>query len=77
MASSSQPLSHYLPLVTISPSTLCISEARLGKLTLDELDELEDDEDEAILLEYRKKRIAEMKAEAEAAKFGEVRGIVQ
>ncbi|XP_050738915.1 phosducin-like protein 3 isoform X2 [Eriocheir sinensis] len=48
------------------------SEARLGKLTLDELDELEDDEDEAILLEYRKKRIAEMKAEAEESKFGEV-----
>lgn len=47
-------------------------EARLGKLSLDELDELEDDEDEAILLEYRRKRIAEMKAEAEASKFGEV-----
>lgn len=47
-------------------------EARLGKLSLDELDELEDDEDEAILLEYRRKRIAEMKAEVEASKFGEV-----
>lgn len=49
-------------------------DARLGKLNLEELDELEDDEDEAILLEYRKKRLAEMKAEIEASKFGEVGG---
>uniref|UniRef100_A0A0P4WGB6 Phosducin domain-containing protein n=1 Tax=Scylla olivacea TaxID=85551 RepID=A0A0P4WGB6_SCYOL len=48
------------------------ADARLGKLNLEELDELEDDEDEAILLEYRKKRLAEMKAEIEASKFGEV-----
>ncbi|XP_042206032.1 viral IAP-associated factor homolog [Homarus americanus] len=48
------------------------ADARLGKLSLDELDELEDDEDEVILLEYRRKRIAEMKAEAELCKFGEV-----
>ncbi|CAG8700428.1 7137_t:CDS:2 [Acaulospora morrowiae] len=40
--------------------------------TLDELDELEDEEDERILLEYRQKRIAEMKAEASREKFGHV-----
>ena len=55
--------------------TVCLmlfADARLGKLNLEELDELEDDEDEAILLEYRKKRLAEMKAEIEASKYGEV-----
>ncbi|XP_058461515.1 viral IAP-associated factor homolog [Malaya genurostris] len=44
----------------------------LAKLALDELDELEDSEDEAVLLEYRKKRIAEMQALAQRAKFGSV-----
>lgn len=44
----------------------------LSKMGLDELDELEDSEDEAILLEYRKKRIAEMQAMAQKAKFGTV-----
>lgn len=39
---------------------------------MDELDELEDSEDEAVLLEYRKKRIAEMKALAERLRFGSV-----
>ncbi|KAF7283143.1 viral IAP-associated factor [Rhynchophorus ferrugineus] len=42
----------------------------LDELDLDELDELEDSEDEAILLEYRNKRIAEIKALAERSKFG-------
>lgn len=45
---------------------------QLGELTLDELDELEDSEDEAVLLEYRNKRIAELKALAEKSKFGSV-----
>ncbi|CAJ0755894.1 10732_t:CDS:2 [Entrophospora sp. SA101] len=40
--------------------------------SLEELDELEDEEDERILMEYRKKRIAEMKAEAIRGKFGQV-----
>ncbi|CAG8524553.1 1279_t:CDS:2 [Diversispora eburnea] len=40
--------------------------------TLDELDELEDEEDERILLEYRQKRIAEMKAEVSRERFGHV-----
>ena len=40
--------------------------------TLDELDELEDDEDEDVLAAYRKKRIAEMKAARAAARFGSV-----
>lgn len=44
-------------------------------MDLDELDELEDSEDEAILLEYRNKRIAELKALAEKRKFGDVREI--
>lgn len=42
----------------------------LGECTLDELDELEDEEDERVLLEYRKKRIAEMQALAAKAKYG-------
>ena len=44
----------------------------LEKATLDELDELEDDEDEDVLAAYRKKRMAEMKAAAAAARFGKV-----
>lgn len=44
----------------------------LSELDLDELDELEDSEDEAVLLEYRQKRIAELKALAEKSQFGSV-----
>lgn len=44
-------------------------------MDLDELDELEDSEDEAILQVYRNKRIAEMKALVERSKFGTVREI--
>ncbi|CAG8434496.1 10534_t:CDS:2 [Funneliformis caledonium] len=40
--------------------------------TLDELDELEDEEDDRVLMEYRQKRIAEMKVEASGEKFGQV-----
>lgn len=43
--------------------------------TLDELDELEDEEDEEVLLEYRRKRIAEMKELASKSKYGEVKEI--
>ena len=39
---------------------------------MDELDELEDEEDERILEEYRQKRIAEMKELANKSKYGEV-----
>ncbi len=40
---------------------------------LDELDELEDDEDEKVLAQYRARRIAEMKAAAAAGQhFGSV-----
>lgn len=42
---------------------------------MDGLDELEDSEDEAVLLEYRNRRIAEMRALAEKQKFGYVREI--
>lgn len=41
-------------------------------LSLDDLDELEDEEDELVLLKYRNQRIAELKALAEKAKYGEV-----
>lgn len=44
----------------------------MSQLNLDELDELEDSEDEAILLEYRRKRIAEIRALADKSKFGSV-----
>jgi hypothetical protein len=44
----------------------------LKDLDLEELDELEDEEDERILLEYRNKRIAELKALAEKSKYGHV-----
>ncbi|XP_076660351.1 viral IAP-associated factor [Halictus rubicundus] len=47
----------------------------LESKTLDELDELEDEEDERILLEYRRKRIAEMKELASKSKYGEVKEI--
>ncbi|KAK6628333.1 hypothetical protein RUM43_002145 [Polyplax serrata] len=50
-------------------------EKSLNDLNLDELDELEDEEDERVLLQYRNKRIAEMKALAEKAKYGDVREI--
>lgn len=44
-------------------------------MDLDGLDELEDSEDEAVLLEYRKKRIAEIKALSDRSRFGFVREI--
>lgn len=47
-------------------------EKPIEKCSLDELDELEDDEDEHVLLEYRNKRIAEMKALAVKSKYGVV-----
>lgn len=52
-----------------------LDEKQIDDMNLDELDELEDSEDEAILLEYRNKRIAELKALAEKSKFGSVREI--
>lgn len=52
-----------------------LDEKQMSDMNLDELDELEDSEDEAILMEYRNKRIAEMKALAEKSKFGTVREI--
>lgn len=48
---------------------------KISELNLDELDEFEDEEDERVLQEYRAKRIAEMKAAAEKAKYGDVREI--
>ncbi|XP_063627830.1 viral IAP-associated factor homolog [Cydia splendana] len=48
---------------------------QLSELDLDGLDELEDSEDEAVLEEYRRKRIAELKRLAEKPKFGDVREV--
>jgi hypothetical protein len=45
--------------------------------TLDQLDELEDDVDEAILDKYRQQRLAQLKAEAVRSRFGEVREITK
>nr|CAI5863825.1 unnamed protein product [Callosobruchus analis] len=54
-------------------STFTFSEGKnLADLNLEELDELEDSEDEAVLEEYRRKRIAEIKALAQRQKFGTV-----
>lgn len=47
----------------------------LENKTLDELDELEDEEDERVLLEYRRKRIAEMLEMSRKGKYGEVKEI--
>ena len=54
---------------------MSIEITNLDDKTLDELDELEDEEDEKVLLEYRRKRIAEMQALASKAKYGDVREI--
>ena len=48
---------------------------QLEDMGLDELDLVEDEEDERVLLEYRNKRIAEMKELASKEKFGDVRDI--
>ncbi|XP_028171852.1 viral IAP-associated factor homolog [Ostrinia furnacalis] len=48
---------------------------QLSELDLDGLDELEDSEDEAVLEEYRRKRIAELKKLAEKPRFGDVREV--
>lgn len=45
---------------------------KIENLSLDELDELEDDEDEIVLQQYRNRRIAEMKELAKKSKFGDV-----
>ncbi|XP_066155011.1 viral IAP-associated factor homolog [Euwallacea fornicatus] len=45
---------------------------KISELDLHELDELEDSEDEAVLLEYRQKRIAEIKALSEKSIYGYV-----
>ena len=47
-------------------------EKRPEELALEDLDGLEDELDEKIFLEYRQKRIAEMKSLLQASKFGDV-----
>ncbi|KAJ2159567.1 phosducin [Coemansia sp. RSA 552] len=48
---------------------------RLEKLDLDELAELEDEEDDQILEQYRQQRLAEMQAQANKERFGELQQI--
>lgn len=52
-----------------------IEEKHLSELDLDGLDELEDSEDEAVLEEYRRRRIAELKKLSEKPKFIDVQEI--
>lgn len=51
---------------------LSAEEKEMLAKTLDELDELEDSEDEAVLEEYRRRRIAELQANQLKAKYGRV-----
>ena len=44
-------------------------------MTLDELDELEDDEEERVLEEYRRQRMAEIRAKQAKSVYGDVREI--
>ncbi len=44
-------------------------------MNLDELDELEDDEEERILEQYRRQRMAQIKDLTSRSKFGDVRDI--
>lgn len=48
---------------------------KLSELDLDGLDELEDSEDEAVIEEYRRKRIAELKRLSEKPRFGNVKEV--
>ncbi|KZR99162.1 Viral IAP-associated factor, partial [Daphnia magna] len=52
--------------------TYTSKEQKPEELELDDLDGLEDELDEKVFLEYRQKRIAEMKASIKSNKFGEV-----
>ncbi|KAJ2764992.1 phosducin, partial [Coemansia linderi] len=45
---------------------------RLEKLDLDELAELEDEEDDQVLAQYRQQRLAEIKAQVDKERFGEL-----
>ena len=47
----------------------------MDEMNLDELDELEDEEEEAVLEQYRRQRMAEIMAKQNKAKYGEVREI--
>jgi len=47
-------------------------DARLGHLNLEELDEQEDEEDERIILEFRRRRLEEMRKDEQLNKFGGV-----
>ncbi|XP_073985936.1 viral IAP-associated factor [Rhodnius prolixus] len=63
-------------IVNLVEQTIQDKKNKVGKswdeLNLDELDELEDDEDDSVILEYRNKRLAEMREMAAKARFGSV-----
>ncbi len=50
---------------------------KLDRLSLDDLDEQEDDLDDEVLRQYRARRIAELKAKMSKNKFGEVYSITE
>jgi len=56
----------------IKPRHFYASGKALENLSLDELDELEDEEEEAILRELKQKRLQEVKDHFAKARFGEV-----
>ncbi|KAJ2380091.1 phosducin, partial [Coemansia sp. RSA 2559] len=45
---------------------------RLENMDLDELDELEDEEDDQVIQQYRQQRMAEIQAQMDKEKFGEL-----
>ncbi|KCV70619.1 hypothetical protein H696_02976 [Fonticula alba] len=51
--------------------------ARLERMNLDELDEVEDDFEETLLMEFRQKRIAEMRELAQRSRYGSIQDISQ
>lgn len=58
--------------LNVKCSKFITEEKEMSARTLDELDELEDSEDEAVLEQYRRQRIAEIQALATKAKYGRV-----
>ena len=59
----------------VSKVCIFIAAKELEDMTLDELDELEDEEEERILEQYKKARMAEIKAMQAKSRFGDVREI--
>jgi hypothetical protein len=58
------------PFVSSNDVEAAEKEKRLGKASLDDLEELEDDEDEAVLAKFRAQRLNELKAQAAKSRSG-------